>query len=106
MLQEINMLSSEFTPLAEYLLVRTENTSNIEQSKSGIILTTKKSVMQRPCSGTVLACGKDCLDLKKGDYVVYPDTDGIDVKFLDSDLTKEHEFALLRYKSIIGKRGK
>ncbi len=37
--------------------------------------------------------------------MVFPDTDGIDVKFEDSDKLVEYsQFMLLRYKSVIGKK--
>jgi len=105
MLQEIKMYSKDFQPLQEYLLVKVDSVSNTETTKSGLIVVNRKSVTQRPCSGTILSLGKECTELSVGDYVVFPDTDGIDVKFLDSDLTKEQpEFLLLRYKSIIGKQ--
>ena len=105
MIQEIKMKSTEFKPLNEFLLVKVEPAVNEETSNSGIVIQYRKSITQRPCSGTIIAVGLDCNDLSKGDYVVFPDTDGIDVKFLDSDLTKTYnEFMLLRYKSIIGKK--
>lgn len=105
MIQEIKMKSTEFKPLNEFLLVKVEPAVNEETSNSGIVIQYRKSITQRPCSGTIIAVGLDCNDLTEGDYVVFPDTDGIDVKFLDSDLTKTYnEFMLLRYKSIIGKK--
>ena len=59
----------------------------------------------RPCSGVVLSKGPNCENVEVGDYVVFPDTDGIDVKFEDSDpLIDYSQFMLLRYKSIIGKK--
>lgn len=103
MLQEIKIKSSDFQPLSEYLLVKVDDVEREEMSNGGIVLQYKKSVTQRPCAGKVLAVGKDCADLSVGDYIVFPDTDGIDVKFLDSDTSKEFEFILLRYKSVIGK---
>lgn len=106
MLQEINMKSTEFKPLQEFLLVKSESVDNYETTQGGIVIANRKSITQRPCSGTVIAVGEGCNDLRAGDYVVFPDTDGIDVKFTDSDITKNYpEYMLLRYKSIIGKRG-
>ena len=103
MLQEIKMESRQFCPLKDYLLVKVDDVSNIEKTKSGLLVVNQKSITQRPCSGYVLAKGSDCTELTVGDYIVFPDTDGIDVKFLDSDGTREQpEFMLLRYKSVIG----
>ena len=73
MLQEIKMLSSEFQPLSEYLLVKVEEPSNTETTASGLMIVTRKSVTQRPCSGIIIALGKDCADISVGDYVVFPD---------------------------------
>ncbi len=105
MLQEIKMKSREFIPMQEYVLVLPDKVITDEFSSSGIIIQHQKSVTMRPCAGKVLAVGSDCRELEPGDYVVFPDTDGIDVKFLDSnpdDLTPQ--FLLLRYKSIIGRK--
>jgi len=105
MLQQIEMNSFEFKPLADYLLVKPDKVVFDEVSNAGIIIQHKPSVINRPCSGTVLAVGSECKDIEKTDYVVFPDTDGIEVKFKDSDPNDEKGgFLLLRYKSIIGKR--
>lgn len=104
MLQEIKMKSTDFQPMSEFLLVKAEDVSNVETSNGGIIIQHTKSITQRPGSGTVIAVGKDCEGIEKGDYVVFPDTDGIDVKFTDTDTSKEFDFLLLRYKSVIGKK--
>lgn len=105
MLQEIKMLSKDFQPLQEYLLIKPDKTSNEEMTTSGILITHQKSITMRPCSGVVLAKGPNCENVEVGDYVVFPDTDGIDVKFEDSDpLIDYSQFMLLRYKSVIGKK--
>lgn len=104
MLQEIKMLSSEFQPMSEFLLIKADQPTNEELTNGGIIIQHRKSIIQRPGSGTIIALGNDCPHLKKGDYIVFPDTDGIDVKFLDTDTSKEYDFMLLRYKSVIGKK--
>lgn len=107
MLQQIKMKSTEFQPLADYILIKPDKIETDEVSSLGIIIQHKPSVTNRPCSGTVLASGVDCKDVSAGDYVVFPDTDGIDVKFIDSDPNSEQaEFMLLRYKSVIGKTRK
>lgn len=102
MLQLINMKSTEFEPMDEYALITPDPVETDETSSGGIILYHQKSVIMRPCAGTVVACGNKCDNIMAGDYVVFPDTDGIEVKFLDSTETKT--FLLLRYASIIGVR--
>lgn len=105
MLQQIKMNSTEFQPLADYVLVKPDKVCLDEVSNLGIIIQHKQSVTNRPCSGVVLATGPDCVNLTKGDYIVFPDTDGIDVKFLDSDNSEDGiQFMLLRFKSIIGRQ--
>lgn len=105
MLQEIKMLSKDFQPLQEFLLVKPDETSNEEMTDGGILITHQKSITMRPCSGVVLAKGPGCENIEVGDYVVFPDTDGIDVKFEDSDTLIDYsQFMLLRYKSVIGKK--
>lgn len=102
MKQEIKMKSEEFIPMGEFLLVKADLTSNVETTSGGILIQHKTSVLDRPSSGVVVAAGKDCLGIGPNDYVVFPDTDGIDVKFQDSN--DGNKFMLLRYKSIIGKK--
>lgn len=103
-LQQIQMNSTEFQPLADYILIKPDDVETDEYTQGGIIIQHKKSITNRPTAGVILAKGKDCTEVEVGDYVVFPDTDGIDVKFLDSDPNKEHaEFMLLRYKSVIGR---
>lgn len=100
--QIINISSSEFAPLNDYLLVKVDKLDDLEKTAGGILLYAKPSVTQRPGCGIVLAAGGNCVEIKKGDYIVYPNTDGIDVKFTDSD--EDNKFILLRYKSVIGKK--
>lgn len=105
MLQEIKMKSSEFKPLDDFLLIKPDIAKNEEVTNGGIILNYQKSVLMRPCSGTVLAAGEKCENIVAGDYIVFPDTDGIEVKFEDSDKSVDYpQFMLLRYKSVIGKK--
>lgn len=105
-MQEIKLKSNEFQPRAEYILLRPDRGETEVKSQSGIILgQVKKSVVDRPMSGTVIAVGSAIVDIKEGDYVIYPNTDGLDLKFEDSDpLIEEAQFVLLREKSVIGKR--
>jgi co-chaperonin GroES (HSP10) len=105
MLQEIKMLPTDFQPLQEFMLIKPDATSNEEVTEGGFIITHQKSITMRPCSGVVLAKGPGCENIEVGDYVVFPDTDGIDVKFEDSDTLIDYsQFMLLRYKSVIGKK--
>ena len=74
-----------------------------EKTNTGIILSSKKSITDRPVSGVILAVGNEVEDLKVGDYVIFPSTDGIDLKFEDSDtLIEQPQYMLLRNESIIG----
>lgn len=105
-MQEIKLNSTEFQPRAEYMLVKPELSDGEIKTASGIILgTVKKSPTNRPMSGVVLAVGSAITDIKEGDYVIYPNTDGLDLKFLDSDpAVEEAQFVLLRDKSVLGKK--
>lgn len=105
-MQEIKLNSNEFQPRAEYILVKPELPESEIKTASGIILgTVKKSPTNRPMSGTVIAVGSAITDIKEGDYVIYPNTDGLDLKFLDSDpAVEEAQFVLLRDKSVLGKK--
>lgn len=104
MQQEVKMKSTEFKPLAEYVLVHADKITTEETTSSGIILKSEKSVIDRPVSGTVIAVGNKVEQVHKNDYVVFPKTDGIDVKFTDSNSQDTVEYILLRENSIIGKR--
>lgn len=105
-MQEIKLKSNEFQPRAEYILIKPELPDKEVKTQSGIIIgQAKKSVTDRPMSGTVIAVGSTIVDIKEGDYVIYPNTDGLDLKFEDSDsLIEEAQFVLLREKSVLGKR--
>ena len=105
-MQEIKLNSTEFQPRAEYILIKPELPESEIKTSSGIILgTVKKSPTNRPMSGTVIAVGSAIQDIKEGDYVIYPNTDGLDLKFLDSDpAIEDAQFVLLRDKSVLGKR--
>ena len=105
-MQEIKLKSNEFQPRAEYILIKPELPDKEVKTQSGIIIgQAKKSVTDRPMSGTVIAIGCDIQDIKEDDYVIYPNTDGLDLKFEDSDpLIEEAQFVLLREKSVLGKR--
>lgn len=96
--QEVQINSDEFQPLNEFLLVRVEKSPTEKKTASGLIVPVmEKRAWQRPTSGEVVGVGKDIADVKVGDFVVWPETDGIDAEFLDGD-----GFTILRYKSLIG----
>ena len=107
-MQEIKLNSTEFQPRSEYILVKPELPDSEVKTQSGIIIGASKkspSPTNRPMSGTVIAVGCAIQDIKEGDYVIYPNTDGLDLKFLDSDpAIEEAQFVLLRDKSVLGKR--
>lgn len=88
--------SSEFIPLDEFLLVRPKVLETEEKSEFGIIIEKKRSTLDRPVSGTVVSVGSKITDIKPNDYVLWPQTDGIDIMFEDG------KFMLLRYTSLIG----
>ncbi len=99
--QQVNLLSSEFQPKNEYILVKPEEIKAQEKTtESGLILAIqpKPSSLSRPTSGPVVAVGKDIEDIKEGDFILWPGTDGLDLEFIDG------VFTLLRYKSVIGSK--
>lgn len=97
-ISEIDLKSSEFQPMDDYLLIKTQELDPVVKSNSGIVIEIKRSSLERPCSGTVIASGKNEMGIVNGDFVIYPNTDGIDVKMNDGT------FTLLRIKSVIGKK--
>lgn len=97
--QEVNILSSEFQPKNEYVLVKPVKLESEKKTESGLIIALKpSSSLERPTSGTVVAVGKDIEDITEGMFILWPGTDGLDIIFTDG------EFVLLRYKSIIGSK--
>jgi len=99
--QQVSLLSSEFQPKNEYILVKPEELKAQEKiTDSGIVLAIqpKVSSLTRPTSGPVVAIGKDIEDIKEGDFILWPGTDGLDIEFIDG------VFTLLRYKSVIGSK--
>lgn len=95
--QEVNILSTEFLPKNEYILVKPVPLEDEKKTESGLIIALKPaSSLDRPTSGTVVSVGSDITDITKDMFVLWPGTDGLDIIF------KDGEFVLLRYKSIIG----
>lgn len=89
--------STEFTPSTGNLLVKI-TLVNEKKSSSGIILNTKKSILDRPCSGEVVASGDP--NTAVGTMIMFPNTDGINVEFLDS--SDDNKFIVLKKESVIG----
>lgn len=97
--QRVQIKSTEFVPKNEYILVKPSVLETEKVLESGIVLSLKpQSSMTRPSDGTVVSVGKDILDIKEADFIMWPETDGLDLEFIDGD------FVLLRYKSIIGSK--
>lgn len=98
--QQVNLLSKEFQPKNEYILVKPEELKQQTEKtlESGLILAIqpKSTLLTRPTSGPVVAVGSDIEDIKEGDFILWPGTDGLDLEFIDGI------FTLLRYKSVIG----
>jgi len=96
--QVVNIRSDEFQPKNEYLLIKPEKDSE-KTTESGIIIPIgNKGATDRDTSGTVIAVGSDIEDIVEGDFVLWPNTDGLDIEFTDGT------YMLMRYKSIIGSK--
>jgi chaperonin GroES len=101
MQQQVSIKSTEFQPKNEYILVKPEAVTHGEKTSDfGIVIAiaAQATSTERPTSGTVIAVGSDINDIKDGDFILWPNTDGLDIEFDDGD------FILLRYKSVIGSK--
>lgn len=99
--QKINLESTEFQPRSEYVLVKPKELEKGEKAtESGIVfaITQNQSITDRPSNGEVIAVGTDVEGIEEGMFVIWPETDGIDLEFDDGD------FLLIRDKSIIGSK--
>lgn len=94
--QRINMESSEFRSLGEYILVKPEQLEKEQKAKSGIILALDKDPTERPTFGVVQHLGEEVENIKVGQSVLWANTDGLDLEFFDG-----HRI-LLRKESILG----
>lgn len=96
--QRIQFKSTEFQPKNEYVLVKPKELDKEEKSESGIVLSigSQQSSLIRPTLGKVISVGSDIDDIKEDMYIVWPETDGLDLEFDDGD------YMLIRYKSIVG----
>ena len=101
--QRVEIESTEFHPKNEYVLVKpAELEKGEKKTESGLIIAIRQneSALDRPTSGKVISVGSDIDDITEGDFVLWPNTDGLDLEFNDGI------FMLIRYKSIIGSKKK
>lgn len=99
--QKVDLLSTEFQPKNEYVLVKPiELEKGEKKTESGLIISLNQntSSLDRPTAGTVVDVGADIKDIEVGSVVLWPMTDGLDIEFTDGP------FMLLRYASIIGSK--
>jgi len=98
--QQISIDSSEFQPKNEYMLIEPADKPSEKTTDAGIIIPLMNTsvVNSRPTSGTVISVGSDIKDIEVGDFVMWPNTDGLDLSFDDG------EYMLMRYESIIGSK--
>lgn len=95
--QRVNLLSTNFKPKNEYIIVKPAASITESMTDTGIFIALRpQTSVDRPTMGVVLAVGEDITDIKENDVVLWPNTDGLDIEFTDGI------FILLRYKSIIG----
>lgn len=97
--QQIGINSSEFQPKNDFILIKPEELNKSEKtSDSGFIIELKQNTQsfKRPTAGVVIGVGEDIDEIKEDDFIMWPETDGLDIEFLDG------EYVLLRYKSVIG----
>lgn len=96
MLHKIDFDFKTFAPRAGHLLVKVNKPDDMVKTESGIVTEIKRSTLDRPCYGEVVASDKED-GIPVGANVVYPNTDGIDCSFNGID-----GFVLLKVESVIG----
>jgi len=95
--QIVDIESKQFKPKKEYLLIKPAKLDSEKTLDSGLVIpVSTKGALDRPTFGEVIAVGSDIEDIKEGEYILWPATDGLDFEFNDGD------FMLLRYASVIG----
>ncbi len=94
--QIVQLLSKDFQPKNDFILVQPAQHNKEAQTDAGIIIPINRSSLDRPTSGTVISVGENIEDINEGTFVLWPNTDGLDINFIDGD------FILLQSKSIIG----
>lgn len=94
-MQTINLRSDQIRCTKKNILVKPIIPDSVEKSDSGIVIRTVKQGIEntRPCHGTVVV--SFVKGIKSGDVVIFPSTDGIDVKLLDG------QYLFLKEESII-----
>ena len=98
-MQKVTFLNSnEFIPTQDFILVEPQEAEKETVTESGIILGTakKESALDVPTYGKVLSCGPDVEQVEIGDFVFWPQTDGLEFEFKDGN------FRLIGTRSIIG----
>jgi co-chaperonin GroES (HSP10) len=97
-IQRVYINSEDFQPRADFLLVKTQEFLEEETTASGIVLHQAKDLsgMERPTAGIAVCVGNEVDAITEGDFVMWPNTDGLNIEFDDG------QFLLLREKSIIG----
>jgi co-chaperonin GroES (HSP10) len=97
-IQRVYIESEEFKPQNDFILVKPQEFKEEETTTSGIVLSQAKdqSGMERPTAGITVAIGDEVEGIVKDDFIMWPNTDGLNIEFNDG------EFLLLRAKSIIG----
>jgi co-chaperonin GroES (HSP10) len=94
--QIVHLFSNEFQPKNNFILVKPAEHKKEAVTQTGIIIPINQSSLDRPTSGTVVSVGSDIKDISENTFVLWPNTDGLDIEFIDGI------FILLQYKSIIG----
>lgn len=94
--QRVEMLSTEFQPIGKNILVDPIGLKKEETTAGGIILKVQETALTRPFQGTVIEVGEEIQGIEPGDFVMWPDTDGIDFEFDDG------EKVLIRLQSVLG----
>ena len=96
MLHKIDFDASTFTPRKGHLLVKVNKPDDMVKTESGIVTEIKRSTLDRPCYGCVVAANTED-DIPVGVNVVFPNTDGIDCSFNGIE-----GYVLLKVESVIG----
>ena len=97
-MQRINILSKDFVPQDEYVLVRPFDMQKEETTAGGIVLQVEETSLSRPTHGEIISIGSNVTLVPSSGEAFWPETDGLDLKFDDG------KFVLLRKKSIVGVR--
>ena len=96
MLHKIDFDARTFTPRKGHLLVKVNKPDDMVKTESGIVTEIKRSTLDRPCYGCVVAANTED-DIPVGANVVFPNTDGIDCSFNGIE-----GYVLLKVESVIG----